>query len=121
MLTTNEWLPIGSVVHITGRVDYTTIVGYMQQDAETGVLWDYVGFEHPAGFLEPGHDMLFDRDSIDAVLYVGYQSFDGERMKDALIATEESSFAQAKRESREALGTKNLEFNDEAAAAKKEE
>lgn len=86
MLTTNDWLPIGSVVHLAGSEveELVTIFGYLQQDAGTGLLWDYVGLLHPMGFLQPGNEILFDRDSIDGVLYVGYQDFDWERMKDAL-------------------------------------
>lgn len=95
MLTTDEWLPVGSVVHLVGDENYVTILGYMQQDGNTGLMYDYFGLNHPSGFLEPGNDVMFDRDSIDGVLYVGYQDFDWERMIDALKVTE-SEFAQKK-------------------------
>ena len=102
MLTTIEWLPVGSVVHVEGLEDKVTIMGYYQQDVETGRLWDYFGLRHPSGFLEPGHDVLFDRSSIDAVLYVGYQSFDWERMKDALTATEGAYLAEKEKAAQQA-------------------
>ena len=97
MLTTQEWLPVGSVVRREGREDPVTVLGYMQQDVETGLMWDYFGLDHPMGFVEPGQDVLFDRDSVEGVLYVGYQSFDMERMADLLRATE-PDFERAKAE-----------------------
>lgn len=102
MLTTSEWLPVGSVVHVEGLEDKVTIMGYYQQDVETGRLWDYFGLHHPSGLLEPGHDVLFDRDSIDAVLYVGYQCFDWERMKDLLDATQEAYLEEKGKAARQA-------------------
>ncbi len=118
MLTTSEWLPVGSVVHVEGLEDKVTIMGYYQQDVETGRLWDYFGLRHPSGFLEPGHDVLFDRDAIDAVLYVGYQSFDWERMKDALDAAQEAYLAEKERAARQAAErtgpTADAEKDDES-------
>jgi hypothetical protein len=97
MLTTDQWLPLGSVVHLEGNDGLVTILGYMQQDVGTGRLWDYFGLAHPVGFTEPGNDLMFDRDAIDGVVYVGYQDFDWERMNDLLKKTE-PSFLEAKRE-----------------------
>ena len=97
MLTTEQWLPLGSVVHLAGSDDLVTIFGYMQQDIGTGLVWDYLGFVHPTGFTGPGNDIMFDRDSIDGVVCVGYQDFDWEHMSDLLRKTE-PSYLEAKRE-----------------------
>lgn len=97
MLTTDQWLPIGSVVHVVGHESPVTIMGYMQQDVETDLLWDYFGLDHPTGFVKPGQDMMFDRDSIDAVLYIGYQSIDSEHLF-ALLKAGEEDYLAAKRD-----------------------
>jgi hypothetical protein len=96
MLTTEQWLPLGSVVHLAGSDDLVTIFGYMQQDLNTGLVWDYFGLVHPVGFTEPGNDIMFDRDSIDGVMYLGYQDFTWEHMNDLLRKTE-PSYLEAKR------------------------
>lgn len=95
MLTTEQWLPLGSVVHLAGSDDLVTIFGYMQQDLNTGLVWDYFGLVHPVGFTEPGNDIMFDRDSIDGVMYLGYQDFTWEHMNDLLRKTE-PSYLEAK-------------------------
>lgn len=93
MLTTDQWLPVGSVVHLEGRDECVTILGYMQRDVQTGLVWDYFGLDHPMGFYKPGNDVLFDRDSIDGVVSVGYQDIDWERFVDMLKATEDEYLA----------------------------
>lgn len=116
MLTTTDWLPVGSVVHLEGHEDPVTIFGYMQQDVETGLMWDYFGLDHPTGFVEAGQDIMFDRDSIDGVLYVGYQSFDMERMADMLRATE-PEFEKAKAEAADQAAEATAAGADEPSEA----
>ncbi|WP_058271115.1 DUF4176 domain-containing protein [Olsenella massiliensis] len=111
MLTTNQWLPIGSVVHVDGKEELVVIAGYMQQDVETGHLWEYVGLNHPTGFLKPGDDVLFDRDSIDGVVFVGLQGVLEEHWVAALEATQES-FSKAKDDA-EAAGRQKAEARDD--------
>ena len=53
MLTTTQWLPVGSVAHVEGHENPVTVMGYFQQDVDTGRMWDYFGFNHPSGFHVP--------------------------------------------------------------------
>ena len=103
MVNVDTWLPVGSVVHIEGNDGLTAVTGYMQQDADKGRLWDYVGVPYPLGWSGPGRDIMFDRESIDAVYFIGLQDTDSTRMIDMLLATEPAYYA-AKREVCEELG-----------------
>jgi hypothetical protein len=100
MIESSSWLPIGSVVHIEGYdEDPIMITACMVGLEEDGSLWDYAGIPYPEGVTTHGQDILFDKDGIDAVFYVGYQSPDGERYQDALVAAE-PAFNEAKLKSR---------------------
>lgn len=103
MVNVDTWLPVGSVVHIEGDDGLTVVTGYMQQDSDTGRFWDYVGVPYPLGWTGPGRDVMFDRESIDAVYYLGLQDTDSTRMIDMLVATE-PAYYEVKHEAYEALG-----------------
>lgn len=103
MVKTDAWLPVGSVVHIEGDEGLIAVTGYMQQDAGSGRLWDYVGVPYPMGWQGPGKDVMFDRESVDCLYYVGMQDEDSVRMLDMLTATE-PAYYQAKYETRTELG-----------------
>ncbi len=99
MITTNEWLPIGSVVHLEGTDGLIMITAAMVGDTSTNQLWDYAGVSYPIGKARADDDVMFDRDAIDGIFYIGFQDEDGERYQDGLrMATEQ--FEQMKRDMR---------------------
>lgn len=115
MVNVDEWLPIGSVVHIEGDDGLTAVTGYMQQDVESGRLWDYVGVAYPIGWEGPGKDIMFDRESIDCVHFLGLQDQDSMRMLDILGATE-PEYYQAKLEGHRELGLSTEDVEARLAA-----
>lgn len=84
MIKTDQWLPIGSVVHLKDQPSLAFVAGCMQVDAEDGRLWDYLGYPYPLGNYGETAGMVFDKDSIDCVYFVGYQDVDGLRYQDLL-------------------------------------
>ena len=84
MITTEDWLPIGSVIHIEGYEGLVMITTCMVGDSETKILYDYAGVPYPLGKSAPGDDIMFDRDAIDDIFYIGFQDEDGERYQDGL-------------------------------------
>ena len=95
MYTTDDWLPIGSVVNTVGGEEYLMIVGYMCQDVRTGRLWDYAALGYPEGFVSSSELRMFDRTAVDTVFYIGYQDFDTRSFHDILLGTQ-TDFEAAK-------------------------
>lgn len=74
MVTTDDWLPLGSVVHIEGREGLYFIIGFMQ--VTEGGVWDYAARPYPVGYVDEGSDIYFDRDAIDGLYALGLQDLD---------------------------------------------
>lgn len=76
-------MPIGSVVMLQGGNHRVMIIGYCQRltDAPEHV-YDYAACFFPEGYLGATQTFVFDRDQIEKVYHVGYQT-DGQA---ALVA-----------------------------------
>lgn len=97
MIVTNEWLPIGSVVHVDGAQGLYFIIGYMQKTADERV-WDYGARQYPMGYTTDDEDIYFDRDMIDGIYALGYQDMDGDQWQNYLKSLE-PAYAKLKGES----------------------
>lgn len=113
MIKVEGWLPIGSVVHIAGRDGLYLITGCMQRQVDNGRLWDYLGVPYPVGLADPKDTILFDKEGIDKVLFIGLQNSEGEQFQD-FLASKEEEFQAAKTKSAEAI-------RDAAAGATEDE
>lgn len=102
MIKVDGWLPIGSVVHISGKDGLILVVGCMQRQVDNGRLWDYLGVPYPVGLSDPNDTILFDKDGIDMVLFIGLQNSDGEKFQEYLGSKEEE-FQAAKAKSVDAI------------------
>jgi hypothetical protein len=101
LITTNEWLPIGSVVHVPEYGErLLCIIGCMQTDVETGKLWDYVALEFPVGYTDRDKMIMFDKNSIDCIYFLGYQDTDG-MVFQSIVQLNEKSFEAAKEKEKE--------------------
>ena len=89
MIKVSGWLPIGSVVEVAGSDVPVFIAGHMQHEVDEDAYWDYSGFAYPLGNIGTGSNMVFNKDAIENVLFIGYQDTDGLRWMDALEASEE--------------------------------
>lgn len=88
MIEVSGWLPIGSVVEVTDFDVPVFISGQMQHAVEEDTYWDYSGFAYPLGNIGTESGVVFNKDAIENVLYIGYQNTDGLRWMDALEASE---------------------------------
>ena len=66
-------LPAGSVVLIGDNVKRLMIIGFLQQEAETETVWDYVGIPYPEGYMGSERTFLFNHEQISRVFAIGYQ------------------------------------------------
>lgn len=89
MITTDKWLPIGSVVHVDGVNRLLMIAGTMQMDQGTGRLWDYMGYPYPEGNMNPDQNLMFNKESVDGVYFLGYQPLEGLNFLEMLEQNEE--------------------------------
>lgn len=80
----NKWLPIGSIVHLDNYDGLLMIISYMVSSEDDGVYWDYAAVPYPQGLVGPEGHVLFDRDVIDDILYLGFRNDEGELYRDAL-------------------------------------
>jgi hypothetical protein len=74
MAITDKWLPIGSVVLLEDAGRLVMIYGRLQQATDDGKQWDYLGCLYPEGNIDSNHRFLFNRDQIERVFFVGFQS-----------------------------------------------
>lgn len=86
MVQTQDWLPLGSVVHVTDLEGLYFIIGFMQMTE--GGVWDYGARPYPMGFMGVDHDIYFNREDIDGVYALGYQDMNSEQYQGYLISQE---------------------------------
>lgn len=68
-------LPVGSVVLLKGGQHRAMIIGYCQRRIDNpGVIYDYVACLYPEGYISADKNYLFNRDQIDKIYHVGYQT-----------------------------------------------
>ena len=68
-----KYLPIGSVVLLTGGTKRVMIYGRRQIQEGTQTEWDYIACLYPEGNINREYTFLFNHDQIKKVYHVGYQ------------------------------------------------
>lgn len=68
-----KYLPIGSVVLLTGGTKRVMIYGRRQIQEGTQTEWDYIACLYPEGNINSDYTFLFNHDQIKKVYHVGYQ------------------------------------------------
>ena len=68
-----NFLPIGSVVKLTGGTKRVMICGRVQSEVESGKMYDYSACLYPEGFLGADSMYLFNNEDIAEVYYIGMQ------------------------------------------------
>lgn len=71
--TETDWLPIGTVVDISGQEKKFMILGRGVQNASDGKYYDYCACLYPDGYFG-GVLYFFDRDRVGDVVYEGYDN-----------------------------------------------
>lgn len=91
-------MPVGSVVMLKGGNHRVMIIGYCQRlSSAPEHVYDYVACFFPEGYLSPEKNFVFDRDQVEKVYHVGYQT-DGQAY---LVEQMEAAIAKARGESSE--------------------
>ena len=62
-----DWLALGSVVTLHGGSRRVMVVGRVQRDAHTGIVYDYSGCPWPQGMVDSSHLIVFNRDDVAQV------------------------------------------------------
>jgi len=70
-------LPIGSVVLLKDSNKRVMIVGRLQRQIDSGILWDYSACYYPEGILKTDELFLFNQDQIQVVFFIGFQDKEG--------------------------------------------
>lgn len=71
----NKYLPIGSVVMLTGGRKELLITGYcMETPQKPGKVFDYCGCMYPEGVIRSDITCVFDHSQIEKVLFLGYMN-----------------------------------------------
>lgn len=80
-----EFLPIGSVVLLKGAPKKMMITGYLSIVPETREEFDYCGCLWPIGYLDSKTLTLFNKNSIEKVIHVGYSDDEQKNFNNELI------------------------------------
>ena len=80
-----KYLPVGSIVLLTGGTKRLMITGYcMQTEERPGVIYDYSGCLYPEGVIRSDVTSVFNHDQIERVDFVGFTDDEGKTFTDEL-------------------------------------
>ena len=71
----DKFLPLGSIVKLKDAEKLLMIVGYgfTGKINNANKLFDYCSCLYPEGILDPNKSILFDHDSIDKIVWLGFE------------------------------------------------
>lgn len=69
-----DLLPIGTVVLLKGAEKKLMIFGVKQRQTEKNETYDYIGVAYPEGNMGPEAQFLFNHESIDKIVFRGYDN-----------------------------------------------
>ena len=68
----DKYLPVGSIVLLTGGTKRLMITGYcMQTEERPGVIYDYSGCLYPEGVIRSDVTSVFNHDQIEKIVHLG--------------------------------------------------
>jgi hypothetical protein len=80
-----KYLPVGSIVLLTGGTKRLMITGYcMQTEERPGVIYDYSGCLYPEGVIRSDVTSVFNHDQIERIDFVGFTDEEGKSFTDEL-------------------------------------
>jgi hypothetical protein len=86
LLSSDMYLPIGTVVWLKDSSSKAMIVGVLQLPKEDhSKLYDYSGVLYPDGMNDPNSVYVFNKSQIERVCYLGYFNEEEEAFQDAII------------------------------------
>lgn len=80
-----KFLPIGSVVLLSGGTKKAMITGFCSiSDDDKTKIYDYCGCIYPEGYLTSNQICLFNHDQIEEIFYIGYEDEEEKEFKESL-------------------------------------
>lgn len=74
-----EFLPIGTVVQLSGSTALVMIAGYLPaSQSRPDYVWDYSGFKFPLGYTDDEDIYFFDHTQIETIYAHGYKDIEQE-------------------------------------------
>ncbi len=81
----DKFLPIGSVVLLSGGTKKAMITGFCSiSDDDKTKIYDYCGCIYPEGYLTSNQICLFNHDQIEEIFYIGYEDEEEKEFKESL-------------------------------------
>ena len=81
----DKYLPVGSIVLLSGGTKRLMITGYcMQTEERPGVIYDYSGCLYPEGVIRSDVTSVFNHDQIEKIDFVGFIDEEGKAFTDEL-------------------------------------
>ncbi len=82
----DKYLPIGSVVLLSGGTKKIMITGFCSIAEENQEkIYDYCGCIYPEGYLSSDEICLFDHDQIAEICFVGFEDDEEKEFKENLV------------------------------------
>ena len=83
--STDKYLPIGTVVLLTGGTKRVMITGFcVRTQKDEKKMWDYTGCMYPEGMIRADQTLLFDHNQIQTIYHVGLVDDEELRFKENL-------------------------------------
>ena len=67
-----ELLPVGSIVLLKEAKRKVVIIGFAVVENGSNEIWDYLGAPYPIGVISNDRNLIFNREQIQKVVFVGY-------------------------------------------------
>lgn len=81
----DKFLPIGSVVLLSGGTKKAMITGFCSiSDDDKTKIYDYCGCIYPEGYLTSNQICLFNHDQIEEIFFIGYEDEEEKEFKESL-------------------------------------
>lgn len=94
----DHFLPVGSIVLLKEATRPLVVIGYTVVEEGSTKIWDYLGCAYPVGVLGTNKNLLFQKDQIEKVLFMGYSDSEGKDFLSKLDSTMEEIRTNAKNE-----------------------
>ena len=96
-----KYLPVGSIVLLTGGTKRLMITGYcMQTQEKPGVIYDYSGCIFPEGVIRSDITSVFNHDQIVRIDFTGFSDDESKKFLEKLKAKEQQKQKEQSEESK---------------------
>ncbi|MDQ0213965.1 hypothetical protein J2S13_000360 [Oikeobacillus pervagus] len=91
-----ELLPIGTVVKLKKVEKPVMIYGRHQMQTSSRHIYDYIAVPYPEGNITDDFNMFFNRNMIEEVLHLGYETAEEKEMREKVEFDIQSTRKQSK-------------------------